>query len=65
MTELRAHMFGDMQLRSFSPRTQQAYIGAVARFARRFGASPDKLGPEEVRQCLLHMVYRRRNAWST
>lgn len=65
MTELRARMLGDMQLRSFSPRTQEAYIGAVASFARHFRTSPEKLDAEQVRQYLLHMIHERRVAWST
>lgn len=65
MTELRTRMLGDMQLRGFSPRTQLAYTGAVARFARHFHTSPERLGAEEVRQYLLHMIHQRRVAWST
>lgn len=65
MTELRQRMLDDLQLRNFSPHTQSAYVAAVARFARHFGASPDQLGPEQVRQYLLHMIHQRRVAWST
>jgi integrase/recombinase XerD len=65
MTELRQRMLDDLQLRNLSPHTQSAYISAVARFARHFGTSPERLGPEEVRQYLLLMVYQRRVAWST
>jgi len=65
MTELRQRMLDDLQLRNFSPHTQSAYISAVARFARHFGVSPERLGPEEVRQYLLLMVHQRRVAWST
>ena len=65
MTELRQRMLDDLRLRNFSPHTQSAYISAVARFAQHFGASPERLGPEEVRQYLLHMVHQRRVAWST
>jgi site-specific recombinase XerD len=65
MTELRQRMLDDLQLRNFSPHTQTAYVSAVARFARHFGASPARLGPEEVRRYLLYLVHERRAAWST
>jgi site-specific recombinase XerD len=65
MTELRQRMLDDLQLRNFSPHTQSAYLSAVARFARHFGVSPERLGPEEVRQYLLLMVHQRHVAWST
>lgn len=65
MTELRQRMLDDLRLRNFSPHTQSAYISAVARFARHFGASPERLGPEEARQYLLLMVRQRHVAWST
>lgn len=65
MTVLRQRLIDDLQLRGFSPRTQQAYVQAVARFARHFNASPQRLGPEEVRQYLLYLVNERHAAWST
>jgi len=43
MTPLRQRMCEDMQLRQFSPLTQQAYLSAVTRFAVHFGRSPAAL----------------------
>lgn len=65
MTDLRQRMLDDLRLRNFSRHTQEAYIGAVARFARHFRTSPEKLDVEQVRQYLLHMIHERRVAWST
>jgi hypothetical protein len=65
MTVLRQRLIDDLQLRGFSPHTQLAYVQAVARFARHFKSSPDKLGPEEVRRYLLYLVNERHVAWST
>lgn len=56
-------MIEDMRLRNFSPSTQEAYVRAVARFAKYFGRSTDQLGPQEVRVYLLGMV-QRRVSWS-
>ncbi|MCH8150129.1 MAG: phage integrase N-terminal SAM-like domain-containing protein [Planctomycetes bacterium] len=59
MTPLRQRMIEDMQLRNFSPHTQEAYVRAVAKFAKHFGRSPDRLGPEEVRAYLVDMVHKK------
>jgi len=36
MTPLRQRMLEDMQLRAFSPRTQEAYVRAVRQLAAHF-----------------------------
>ncbi len=64
MTPLRQRMIEDMQLRNFSPHTREAYVRAVAKFAKHFAHPPDRLGPEEVRAYLVDMVQRRRVSWS-
>ena len=46
MTPLRLRMTEDMQVRHFSPRTQDAYLQQVSLFARHFGQSPASLGPD-------------------
>ena len=65
MTPLRQRFLEDMQLRNFSPRTLEAYVGHVAHFARHFGRSPEQLGAEEVRQYLLHLLHERQLSTST
>ena len=65
MTPLRKRMIDEMQMRNFSPKTIQCYVETVARFARHFNKSPDKLGPEEVRTYLLHLVQEKKRAWGT
>jgi hypothetical protein len=49
MTPLRQRMLEDMQVRNLSPLTQRSYVEHVSRFARHFGRSPARLGPEEIR----------------
>ncbi len=63
MTPLRQRMLEDMQMRNLSPRTQEAYIRAVAKFAKQFGKSPELLGPEDVRTFLLALI-KRGASWS-
>ncbi len=60
MTPLRRRMIEDMTLRNFAPQTIQSYIWCIARFARYFNASPARLGPEQVRAFLVHLVQERR-----
>jgi site-specific recombinase XerD len=49
-------MLEELQLRNLSRQTADAYIAAVGRFARYFDQSPQKLGPEHVREYLLHLI---------
>jgi site-specific recombinase XerD len=55
----------DMQLRNFSERTRQSYIGAVKGLARFYMRSPDQLSEEEVRDFFLHLINERKSARST
>ena len=63
MNPLRQRMFDDMQIRNFAPGTQQAYIRAMANFAKHFGRSPDQLGPDEIRAYQVHLVQERQVGW--
>jgi site-specific recombinase XerD len=65
MTALRQRMLDDMQLRHMAEKTIRAYLDHVAHFARFFGQSPERLGPEEVRHYQLHLVHERQVSWST
>jgi len=65
MTELRKRMTEDLQLRNYSDRTILVYTNTVADFARHFHKSPDKMGPEEIRQYQLYLLDQRKLAWST
>lgn len=64
MTPLRQRMLEDMKIRNFTEQTQKRYVEAVAAFARHFGASPERLGPEEVRAYQLHLIEKRQCSWS-
>ena len=59
MTPLRQRMIEDMKLRNMSVWTQEAYVRYVADFARYFGTSPERLGPEEVRAYQVHLFKER------
>jgi hypothetical protein len=65
MTPLRTKMIRDMQLQRLAPRTQAAYIAAVAGLAKFYGCSPDQLSPDQIRTYLHHLLVERHLAWSS
>ncbi|MDD2806842.1 MAG: site-specific integrase [Elusimicrobiales bacterium] len=65
MSALRDHMQDAMRVRGFALRTRQSYVEAVARLARFYRASPDRLTPEQVEGWLLHLVQDRKLSFST
>jgi integrase/recombinase XerD len=62
MTPLRQRMIEDLRIRNYSPHTIEIYIRLVARFAKHFGCSPDRLGPEHVRQ--YQLLLENKTSWS-
>lgn len=64
MTRLRQRLLDDLRVRNLCPHTRDAYVRAVARFARHFDRSPDQPGREHVRGYLLHLI-RPGRAWDT
>ena len=63
MTPLRQRFIDDLRLRNYSPRTIEAYVAGVARFAKHFGKSPELLGTEHLRDFQLHLL-ERHVSWS-
>lgn len=64
MTILRQRMTEDLKIRNYSPRTIDIYLERVARFARHFGKSPDRLGPSEIRQFQVFLVQTQKVSWA-
>ena len=62
MTILRQRMIDDMRVRNLSPHTQASYVLQVSQFARYFGRSPDKLGPEDIRAYQIYLTNERKLA---
>lgn len=58
-------MYDAMLLRGFALRTQQSYVEAVAKLARFYRASPDRLTPDQVEAWLLHLITERKLSYST
>jgi integrase/recombinase XerD len=64
MTELRRRMIEELKLRNYSPNTVEIYIRCVAKFAQHFKLSPDRLGPQHIREYQLFLVQRKKVAWA-
>lgn len=64
MTVLRERMRESLRVRNLSPRTEETYIDAVAKFARHFGKSPDLLGPEDIHRYQVHLVKEKKVSWT-
>src|SRR3989442_10582781 len=65
MKPLRAQMIHEMQLQRLAPKTQKAYVTAVAGLGKFYDCSPDRLSPEQIRTYLHHLLVERRLAWSS
>jgi len=58
-------MINDMVLRRFSPKTQQAYVAAVAGLARFYKQSPEKIDKQMVQEYLLYLTRDRKLSWNS
>ncbi len=56
VSPLRQRMLEDMRMRKLAPKTRDAYIRAVSRFAQYLGRSPDTATAEDLRRYQLHLV---------
>ena len=65
LSPLRERMINDMQLHSFSQRTQQSYMRSVEGLTRYFMRSPDQLSEEDLRQYFVHLTCERKLARPT
>jgi len=59
MTQLRRMMLEELQRRNYSKSTIRYYLQGVANFAKHFGRSPDKLGPDELRSYHAYLLQER------
>jgi integrase/recombinase XerD len=64
MSPLRQRLIDDLRLRNYSPRTVEAYVGAVVKLARHFKRAPDTLNVEDIRAFQLHLLDQEKASWS-
>jgi integrase/recombinase XerD len=60
VTRLREMMLEELQRRNYSTITTRNYLRVVADFAKYFGKSPDKLGPNELRTYQAYLLQDRK-----
>lgn len=62
---LRQRMIDDLRIRHYSPRTIEIYTDCIRGFARHFGISPERLGPEEIRTYQRFLIDEKRASWAS
>ena len=60
MTHLRQLMLDELQRRNYSQSTTRCYIHAVEDFAKYFHRSPERLGPDHIRQYQAYLFRDRK-----
>jgi len=65
VSALRQRMIDDMTVRNFAPNTQESYLHQIDGFARHFNKSPERLGPEEIREYQIYLAKERHAAVGT
>lgn len=65
MTQLRKKMLEEIQRRNYSHRTAKTYVRVIREFAKYFHQSPDKLGPEHIRQYQAYLFQTKKFAPAT
>jgi integrase/recombinase XerD len=55
MSKLRKRMEQDLELGGYRPGTRKQYVGAVARLAKHYGRSPDRLSQDDLRGYVEHL----------
>src|ERR1700722_11852739 len=60
MTRLRKMMLEELERRNYSEATTRCYLRTVEDFSRRFRCSPDRLGPEHIREYQAELFKKRK-----
>jgi integrase/recombinase XerD len=60
VTRLRKMMLEELERRNYSAGTTRRYLRFVERFAKHFGKSPDKLGPDHLRSYQAYLLRERK-----
>jgi len=59
VTRFRKMMLEELRRRNYAQNTVRTYIKIVERFVKHFGRSPDRLGPNQIREYQVHLFRDR------
>ena len=65
MGEFQDRMEQDLQIRGFSPSTQQCYLARMKAMVRFFMRPPDELTLEDIHSYQLHLTRDRKVCWGS
>lgn len=65
MTELRAKMIRDMELRRLAESTKRNYLNAVIALAKHYKKSPDQITDKQVQDYLLYLLNEKKLSWGS
>jgi site-specific recombinase XerD len=65
MGELKEKMKMDMELKNFSIRTIEAYLGWMRSYTLHYGMSPEKLGDDDIRNYLYYLLKEKKASQSS
>jgi len=65
MGEFQDRMERDLEIRGYSPSTQQAYLARMKAMVRFFMRPPDELTLEDINAYQLHLTRERKVGWAT
>jgi integrase/recombinase XerD len=65
MTKLRQQFIQALSIRGYSPQTQQAYVGYVAKLAEHYRRAPDQLVAQQIQDYLYYLLTERHYAQSS
>lgn len=65
MTTLRQNFIRELVIRGTSPRTQESYVGHIARLAKHYHLAPDRLSDEQLKDYVFHLAHEKKLAPSS
>jgi site-specific recombinase XerD len=60
MSMLREQMIRDMTIKGLSQKTMQSYVRYIVEYAKYYNKSPDKMGPNEIKEYLSYLITQRK-----
>ena len=65
MGELKEKIKKDMELRNFSERTIESYLGWMKNYTLHYGKSPEELGDDDIRNYIYYLLKEKKSSQSS